>query len=86
MSHSKPEDSPTYDHPCAEHGCGALQDRNRWLSCHRTSHGVVVYYRCSCGRAAVALLNPDSSLSRFGYQPHGAESARRFAAPVVGGG
>jgi hypothetical protein len=83
---TEPEDNSTYDHPCSEHGGGALQNRKRWLSCHRTSQGIAVYYRCSCGRSAVALLNLDCSLLRAGHQTGGTESARRFAAPVVGGG
>jgi hypothetical protein len=83
---TEPEDNSTYDHPCSKHGSGALQDRDRWLSCHRTSHGIVVYYRCSCGSPAVALLHPDCSLPRAGYKTAGTESVRRFAAPVVGGG
>ena len=46
------------DRPCPQHGHRAASDPNRWLSTHRTSAGIVVYYRCSCDRPAVTVLRP----------------------------
>jgi pimeloyl-ACP methyl ester carboxylesterase len=46
--------------PCPQHGHRAATDPDRWLSLHRTSGGIVVYYRCSCGRPAVTVHPPDS--------------------------
>lgn len=39
---------------CPLHGDSAVSNPARWLSLHRTSDGIVVYYRCDCGRPRVA--------------------------------
>jgi hypothetical protein len=77
----KSKDIPSYDHPCPWHGDGAFVDRSRWVSCHRTSCGVIVYYRCSCGRAAIALVDSDCAVSN---QTGNVEDARRFGGQAAG--
>jgi hypothetical protein len=41
-------------HPCPDHGRMDAADPQQWISVHRTSTGMVVYYRCRCGRICVA--------------------------------
>jgi pimeloyl-ACP methyl ester carboxylesterase len=53
---------PSLSRPCPQHGHRVAADPDRWLSTHRTSGGVVVYYRCSCGRPAVTVCPPGSAM------------------------
>jgi hypothetical protein len=60
------KDTPRYDHPCPKHGAGACVDRSRWLSCHRTSGGVIVY----TGVRAVEVRSPWSiQIARSAIRP-----------------
>ncbi|HYT25808.1 MAG TPA: hypothetical protein VEP73_04915 [Actinomycetota bacterium] len=45
-----------HDIPCPLHGAAAAPDPRQRLSTHDTSLGTVVYYRCHCGRPALATL------------------------------
>ena len=43
---------------CGSEARRALSVPARWMSTHRTSGGIVVYFRCSCGRPRLALVHP----------------------------
>lgn len=52
---------------CADVEDRAVADRSRWMSHHRTSIGITLYYRCFCGRPRVSsggLLSPGGLAAR----------------------
>ena len=59
----------TIDESTCDHAASAVSDPSRRISSHRTSHGHVVYYRCDCGIAQLALM-------RWSNAPAGASRLR----------
>jgi hypothetical protein len=78
-----------FSRPCPDHGGSDAADPQRWISSHKTSIGMVLYYRCRCGQVAVTTLDVERTLAQGSGEGvdrhrHLAAGKRRAASAQLG--